>query len=114
MDGAPYKAMRHVLVIVPVDVAGAGHFAPRDVGMARLHFGRQAARRFRDDLKATRDSVKRSHIRQEALVVEPLGKGNSKINVEEDIGQAVAFGSRKHRSRRRWPWVGHGVSDSRG
>ena len=62
---------------------------------------RQAARRFRDDLETSRDGVKRPHIRQEALVVEPLGKGDCKIDVDEDIRQAVAFGFRKHRSRRR-------------
>jgi hypothetical protein len=53
-----------------------------------------------DMIKAARDGVKRPHIRQEALVVEPLGKGNCKIDVEEDIRQAIAFGFRKHRSRR--------------
>jgi hypothetical protein len=43
MRGAPYKAMRHVLVVVPVDIAGARHLAPRDAWMARLDFVRQAA-----------------------------------------------------------------------
>src|ERR1700680_2935328 len=40
MDGAPYKAMDYILMVVPVDVAGGGHLAPRDVGVARLGFGR--------------------------------------------------------------------------
>jgi hypothetical protein len=65
MDGAPYKAMGYILVVVPVDVAGGGHLAPWDVGMPRLGFGRQAARSFRDDLKATRNGVKRPRICEE-------------------------------------------------
>ena len=74
MHRAPHKAMRDLLVIVPVDVAGAGHLAPGDSRMTRLHFGRQAARGFRDDLEAARDCVKRPRIRQEAFVVEPSAK----------------------------------------
>src|SRR5712692_5773559 len=97
MHGAPYKAMGHVLVLVPVDVTRAGHLAPRDLGMARLHFRRQAARRFRDDLETSRDGVKRPHIRQEALVVESLGKGICEIDVEKNVRQAVAFGFRLSR-----------------
>ena len=50
--------------------------------MPRLGFGRQAARSFRDDLKATRNGVKRPRVREEALVVEPLGKGIRKVDVE--------------------------------
>ena len=61
---------------------------------------RQAARRFRDDLETSRDGVKRPHIRQEALVVESLDKGICEIDVEKNVRQAVAFGFRKHRSRR--------------
>ena len=81
---------------------------------ARLHFGRQTARSFRDDLKAARDSVKRPHVSKEALVGKALGEGICKVDIEKDIGQAGAFGVRKHRSRQQSPMAAPGVSDLRG
>jgi hypothetical protein len=50
--------------------------------MPRLGFGRQASRGFGNDLKATCNGVKRPRIREETLVVEPLGKGIRKVDVE--------------------------------
>jgi hypothetical protein len=74
--------MGYFLVVVPVNIAGGGHLAPWDVGMPRLGFGRQASRGFGNDLKATCNGVKRPRIREETLVVEPLGKGIRKVDVE--------------------------------
>jgi hypothetical protein len=42
--------------------------------MARLQLGGQATRGFGDDLKATRQSVKRPHVGQAELVIKPSTK----------------------------------------
>ncbi len=88
MDGAPDQSMKHILIIVPVDVAGGGHLAPRDVGVARFRFRRQPARSFRDDLKAARNGIERPQVRLESLVVNTSDKRVCKVDVEDDIRQA--------------------------
>src|ERR1700719_978754 len=82
-------------------------------GMAHLHLGRQTARSFRDDLKAASDGVKRPHIGKEAFVVESLGEVSRKVDIEKYVGQADAFGFRKHKLRQRSPLAAQEVSGLR-
>src|SRR5207249_1922200 len=36
LQGLPNSTRRHVFVVVAIEVAGCGHFSPRNVGVARL------------------------------------------------------------------------------
>jgi len=47
----------NVVVFVPVNIAGGSHLPPADAWMSLLQRWRQAAGRFRNDLKAASHSV---------------------------------------------------------
>ena len=57
LNGVPYARRRYILIIVAVDVSGAGHLPPSNTGVSCLEPLGEAARGFGNDLQATRDCV---------------------------------------------------------
>lgn len=57
VDGVPHGTVEYQLVIVAIDIPGAGHSLPSDVRMTRFHLGRQSSRSFRYNFKAARHGI---------------------------------------------------------
>ena len=65
VDRVPYDARGDIFVIVAVNISGAGHLAPRDIGMARLDGLRETPGRFGNDFETADRRKKAAQILRE-------------------------------------------------
>ena len=85
LDRVPDEIRGHVLVIVPVDIAGARHAFPRDRRMPLFQRRGQATRGFGNDLETTSHGVDRAQVVTKRAGVETRRESLGKVDVMENV-----------------------------
>ena len=100
LNGVPYTRRRYILIIVAVDVSGAGHLPPSNTGVSCLEPLGEAARGFGNDLQATRDCVHPHDIGAEGIAILALREILGQIDLTQNVAKRVLLGVRMHRPHR--------------
>src|SRR5579883_864667 len=111
---APHKLLLNVFIVVPIDSAGGGYFAPGNMSLALLCFRREPARSFRDNFEAA-GGVKMQLAVAKGVVGHAFHEALSKVNVIRNVKESdLVRVLRRHRSGAAPPQAELKVSERRG
>src|ERR1019366_8529134 len=98
--GVPDQGFVYRLVFMSVDVASSGDAHPIDFRMQMCQLAGQPPRRLRDDFQGTNNGINRLSVGAERLEVEVCYESSDRVNVVDDVTQALGRVLRRHGSRR--------------
>src|ERR1019366_8793212 len=96
----PDQSFVYSFVFMPVDVASGGDSNPVDFGVPICQLLRKSPSRLGHNLQSAHNRVYRLSVRAESRKVELSGETFDRVDVFDDVAQALSRVLRRHGSRR--------------